>query len=145
CRGGLFGGGHRCHGRCHGGAVCSGCYGSVGVGCCGGVGGPVMGPGPGGPPPEKIKDMPKEKKVSAPANIQVRLPAGAILRVDGNPTSSTSELRTLLTPALCVNDMFVYILEAEMNGQVQTQQIMVRGGQTTEAQFNFATEGVATR
>jgi uncharacterized protein (TIGR03000 family) len=134
CRGGLF---HRnrCHG-CHGAVVCSGA-----VGCCGGV---VVPGGPGGGP-EKIKDMPKEKKVSAPATILVRLPAGATLRVDGTATSQTSEQRTLVTPALSTSETFVYTLEAELNGQVQTQDILVRGGQTTQAQFNFTTGAVAAR
>ena len=167
CRGGggLFHGGGGCHGGglfrghgCHGGGYCNGggcygggCYGGGygccggGYGCCGGGGVIVTPMTPGGVAPEKIKDMPKEKKTSAPATIEVRLPAGATLLVDGAPTKSTSAVRTLITPALSVNDTFVYTLQAEMDGDVQTQTITVRGGQTTEVQFDMATQGVVSR
>ena len=160
CRGGggLFHGGGGCHGggwACNGGG-CHGCRGGGGLfhggggchgggyGCCGG--GVIVTPmTPGGVAPEKIKDLPKEKKTSAPATIEVRLPAGATLLVDGAPTKSTSAVRTLITPALSVNDTFVYTLQAEMDGDVQTQTITVRGGQTTEVQFDMATQGVVSR
>ena len=156
CRGGWFGGGG-CHG-CRGGYG-YGCTGGYGYGCCGGYGyggagyggcagccgGVIITPGTGTPPVEKIKQMPKEKKVSAPATILVFLPASAKLRVDGNPTTSVSAQRTLITPALDLDSSFTYTLQAELDGQMQTQQIVVRGGQTTEARFTFEAQGVANR
>jgi len=136
--GGLFGGRHGGHG-CHGcsGSVCSGygCSGYSGYGCSGyGCGGTIVVPGTMTPP--KVVTPPKEE-VSAPATIVVTLPADAKLTVDGAPTTSTSGQRTLITPALSVGMTYVYTLQAEVNGKVQSQQVQVRGGQISQAQFSF--------
>ena len=141
---------HGCHGgglfsrlrnRCHG---CNGCHAAVCSGCNGSAA-----------PAEKVKVMPKEKgkneEVSnaAPATIVVTLPADARLIVDGNATRSTAERRTFVTPALENGESYVYTLRAEfvVDGQtaVQTQDVTVRGGQTTQVSFNFASQGVASR
>jgi uncharacterized protein (TIGR03000 family) len=143
CRGGLFGG-RRCHGGngCHGGCVGS-------VGCTGGCGGVIM------PPAGDPKTMPKggEPKTKTtgeiPATIIVSLPADAKLTFDGNVTNSTSARRTFTTPALDVNGEYVYTLRAEIVREgrsiVETQQVTVRGGQTSEVPFNFTSQGVASR
>jgi uncharacterized protein (TIGR03000 family) len=153
--GGLFSKlGHR-HG-CHGEVACVGapivtCYGGAAYGCAGGYAPP--------PPPvimkgETPKVMPKpippevppvkKTSIAAPATIVVSLPADATLTVDGNATRSISALRTLVTPALETGSTYVYTLQVRVNGQTQTQQIQVRGGQTTQAQFSFP-QSVASR
>jgi len=161
-------GGHGCHGcrggRCHGCNGCSGySYGCSGYGhgcsgytaCCGTAvvvspcacsGGTII-------VPEK-KDMPKKKKktapeVDAPAVIQVSLPADARLTVDGNATTSTSENRTFVTPALPQGETFQYTLRAEIvrDGRtvVETQVVTVRGGEETRVPFNFSNGVIAAR
>ena len=99
--------------------------------------------------------MPKDGKKGtdevsiAPATIVVTLPAEAKLTVDGNATRATSNRRTFVTPALEVGGDYSYTLRAEMvqDGQVavQTQNVTVRGGETTEVSFTFASQGVASR
>jgi uncharacterized protein (TIGR03000 family) len=153
----------RCHGcasscghrhRCYGCTTCAvscytvACYAPA---CCGTMAAPPM-----GAPPAKAMPMsepvpaPKTKaQAFAPATILVSLPTGARLSVDGTPTTSTSERRTLVTPGLAVGENYVYTLRAEFvsNGQsvAQTQQVTVRGGQTSTVQFNFSSQSVASR
>src|SRR5260370_3316451 len=101
CRGSACHGcrGSACHGcrGCHGRSYCCGCAGTVVVTCAGGCDRTT-------PPLKKMPDGKKKKKapdeVDAPAVIQVTLPADARLTVDGHPTTSTSENRTFVTPAL---------------------------------------------
>jgi len=143
---------------CHGTAVyhgCTGCSGVVYQGCTGCTGTVVT-----TPPAVEKKKMPTEKvppaakkekieEVSAPATIVVNLPADAVLTVDGKATTSTSELRTFVTPNLEQGSDYVYTLRAEVvrDGRpvVETQQITVRGGQTTTVPFVFSSQGVASR
>jgi len=169
--GGLFArGGHGCSGggglfrRGHGGHGASGCscgpVAPVNYGGCGGMM-PYGGGGCGMPvivdPKTNTKPMPKsgeplpapkagEKKTSA--TIVVSLPADARLIVDGNATTSTSDRRTLFTPALEVGSTYVYSMRAEIvrdgRTESQTQQVTVRGGEVSNIQFNFAS-GVASR
>jgi uncharacterized protein (TIGR03000 family) len=102
------------------------------------------------------KEMPKGEKVAPPktdkkvsATIVVSLPADARLIVEGAPTTSTSERRTLVTPELDFGSTYVYTVRAEVvqNGQIvaQTQEVLVRGGETASVQFNFSTQGIASR
>lgn len=107
----------------------------------------------GTPAPVK-KDMPGKKKkgteeIDAPAVIQVLLPADARLTVDGYATTSTSENRTFVTPALPQGETFQYTLRAEVvrDGRtvVETQVVTVRGGEETRVPFNFSTGVIAAR
>jgi uncharacterized protein (TIGR03000 family) len=147
CNGGCFGGLFRRHG-CNGCNGCSGsvvCSGSVGCAGCGGTA-----PAPTKEMPKvKEKVPPPPKEVSAPATLVVTLPADATLTVDGTATTSTSERRTFITPALETGADYVYTLRAELvrDGRsiVETQQVTVRGGQTTQVPFNFSSQGVASR
>ena len=165
CSGAVVGGctGSASHG-CHGGGLfarlrerhgCHGCTGSCGgvvvsTGCSGGVVAPV----------ETKKAMPKGETVAppvdkkkaqsvAPATILVSLPAGARLTIDGTATTSTAAQRTLVTPGLEVGMTYVYTMRAEFvrDGATvtQTQQVNVRGGETSVVQFNFSTQSVASR
>jgi uncharacterized protein (TIGR03000 family) len=91
----------------------------------------------------------KEVSVNVPATIVVSLPADARLIVDGTPTTSTSDRRTLVTPVLENGMTYVYTMQAEVTreGRVQTQsqQVTVRGGETSNVQFNFSAQSVASR
>ena len=151
CHGGhgLFNRGHGCS-SCHharrGHHRCSGCYSSCYSGCYGGVcsGGvyPVL--------PAPTKEMPKKSSATnAPATIVVSLPADARLVVDGSATSSTSENRTLVTPALEFGSTYVYTMQASIvrDGQTvtQTQEVTVRGGEVFNINFSFPTQAVASR
>jgi uncharacterized protein (TIGR03000 family) len=137
-----------CTGSCHGGGLfakmrdrrCHGCTGAVACYGSAGCSGTIVVPGSPGMNPETPKTPPKviPKSVSvAPATIVVSLPAGATLTVDGTPTSSTAAQRVLLTPALDMGTTYVYTLQAQLNGQVQSQDIQVRAGETTQAEFSF--------
>jgi uncharacterized protein (TIGR03000 family) len=96
-------------------------------------------------PPAEEKKMPGE--ATAPATIVVMVPANARLSVDGHVTSSTSARRVLVTPALQVGAEYSYSLTAEIvrDGQTvaETQNVTVRGGQTTNV--SFASETVSSR
>jgi len=109
-------------------------------------------------PVEKKKDMPKGEKIDGPkkeeasvrsATIVVSLPANAKLTVDGAATTSTSAVRTLVTPALEVGATYVYTMQAEVTVdgrvQTQTQQVTVRGGETSNVNFSFSASSVASR
>jgi uncharacterized protein (TIGR03000 family) len=163
--GGLFGGHHNrgcngsaCHGSSYGGCT-SGVYqgGVYQGGCTGGVyqggvyGTPVV-PGtkkdmPKGEPVPDPKTKPKNPVV-APATIVVNVPADARLFVDGAATTSTSEVRTLVTPTIEVGTTYVYTMRAEVvrDGRTveQTQVVNVTGGQTANVRFNFS-QSVASR
>ncbi len=99
--------------------------------------------------PKEEKKKSEEEVSNAPATIEVNLPAEAKLTVDGNPTRSTSDRRTFITPALEAGVSFVYTLRAEIvrDGQnaVQSQDVTVRAGETTQVSFTFASQGVASR
>lgn len=150
CHGGLF---HRRDRNCCCAPACSAyvCSGAVIYGCsgCAAI----------APPPPMKKEMPKSgekidlpKKTGSldiPATIIVSLPADARLTVDGASTSSTSDRRILVTPVLENGSTYVYTMQAEVvrdgRTMTQTQQVTVRGGETSSVQFNFASEGVASR
>jgi len=152
CGGYACGGCHARHHRCHGCSVCScgGLFSRHRHGCCCpvvytcGCAAPV-GPAPMPPGGEPLK-KPRVTSVVAPATILVSLPSGARLSVDGSPLSnSTSDRRTLVTPDLEVGQTYVYTIRAELGKLGQTQQVTVRGGQTSTVQFNFASQTVASR
>ena len=102
------------------------------------------------PNKEKIPAPPKTKtKTTAAATVIVTLPAEARLTVDGNATSSTSERRTLVTPALETGADYVYTLRADLvrdgNTLSRTQAVTVRGGKTTNVPFTFSAQRLASR
>lgn len=160
--GGLFGHRHQGHGCSASSYGCTSSYYGGTVGCYGGAGcsrGVVVPTGdmrmqgdmkmmpksePVPPPTDK-----KKVQAAAPATILVSLPAGARLTIDGAATTSTAAQRTLVTPALEVGADYVYTFRAEFvsegRTQIQTQQVNVRGGQTTTVQFSVPTQAVASR
>jgi uncharacterized protein (TIGR03000 family) len=167
CTGGVIVGGGCVGTGCTGGVIVGGCYG--GVGCVGGtpviVGGgctgtPVVHPPavtPTEPKKEEKKQEKKEEKkedkepktsINAPATIVVSLPADAKLTVDGVATRSTSEIRSFVTPTLAAGRTFQYTLAAEVvrNGRpiVETRNVTVRAGQTSNVVFTLGSESVAS-
>ncbi len=101
--------------------------------------------------PVPAKEMPKEvvpapkAQVETPAQILVSVPAEARLTIDGVLTTSTSDRRLFVTPALETGADYVYTISVTFGSEVQTREVTVRGGQTTNVPFNFAPVSVASR
>jgi uncharacterized protein (TIGR03000 family) len=156
CGGGCYGGGYGCYGGgygCHGGGYggCTGGYGSCtgGYGCGGGMMVPQGPPKKSTEGEEKGKGGETSQATQAPATIVVSLPADARLMIDDRPTTSTSELRTFVSPALPVGNEYSYTLKAEImrDGQtlVTTKQVPVRAGQESRVTLEFPAPRVASR
>jgi uncharacterized protein (TIGR03000 family) len=60
--------------------------------------------------------------------ITVRLPADAILEIDGHRTKETGETRTFETPPLAVGSRYTYTLKATSNGKEVTRPIHIAHG-----------------
>jgi uncharacterized protein (TIGR03000 family) len=146
-----------CYGCCGGG----GCLGGLGI-ITGTLGHPLPQGGlnpcpiasPGVPVlpavtptgPEKLPLPPEEKKekgaIATPgaARVVVALPADAHLFVNGQPTKSTSDLRTFQTPELEAGETYSYLLRAEVlvdgRSQTQTKRILLRRGEEVRASFD---------
>lgn len=82
--------------------------------------------------------------VSAPAVIQVNVPANTSLTVDGIQVKGNK----LVSPALPTGREFHYDLRAQIvrDGQTisQSQRVAVRAGQTTNVNFTFDAGTVAS-
>ncbi len=140
-----YGGGYGCSGYGGGGYGCSG-YSGGGYGCGGYGGGVIVNPGMGGIQPEPLQAAPKKTtSAPAPATILVTLPAKAKLTIDGSPTTSSSGTRTFVSPPFARGSTYIYTLRAQLNGQTQSQDIRVRPGEVSQAQFTFPTSTVAGR
>jgi uncharacterized protein (TIGR02246 family) len=61
-------------------------------------------------------------------SFEVRLPADALLEIDGNKTTSTGEIRNFHTPPLRVGRHYTYTLKATANGKAVTREIQVAHG-----------------
>jgi uncharacterized protein (TIGR03000 family) len=94
---------------------------------------------------------PAEKKTEgpAPATIVVELPADATLTVDGAVTSSTSNLRVLVSPELPLGKEFQYTLTAKVvrDGKpLQVEQtVAVRAGEESRVSLSLPVASVAQR
>jgi uncharacterized protein (TIGR02246 family) len=81
-------------------------------------------------------DDPKAKGEATPGNapteeiisFEVRLPAGALLEINGTKTTSTGETRTFKTPPLRVGGTYTYTLKATANGKEVTRDIDLAHG-----------------
>ena len=107
------------------------------------------------------KDMPKGgEPVGKPKDgltrinrgtIQVTLPADATLTVDDMPTTSTSSVRTFVTPDLRPGQAYHYTLRAQITRNGQTVQVErrvpVAAGQTSRVMMEFPAtpQSVASR
>jgi uncharacterized protein (TIGR03000 family) len=60
--------------------------------------------------------------------FEVRVPAGALLEIDGNKTTSTGEVRTFQTPPLKVGGRYNYALKATANGKEVARTIELAHG-----------------
>ena len=150
-------------------ASCRGCYGcggyTAGYGCggyaapaygCGGYSAPSYGCGGyaapaygcGGAPVYGcgggVPHMGHGKKVSAAspnaATVVVTLPADAKLTIDGDATTSTSEVRTFETPELVTGKTYAYTLEAtfQQDGKpvVVSKKVRIEAGKTATVDLN---------
>jgi uncharacterized protein (TIGR02246 family) len=73
----------------------------------------------------------EEKTTNAADQIisfKVRLPADAVLEIDGKKTTSTGDTRTFQTPPLRVGGQYVYTLKANANGKEVTRKIDLAHG-----------------
>ena len=97
--------------------------------------------------------MPSGEKRSgldaAPGTIVVTLPEDARLLVDGHTTTSTSEVRVLVSPTLEPGRDFHYTLQAEVtrDGKLVRieERVAVRAGEETQVTLRLPAEGVALR
>src|SRR5262245_44989007 len=91
----------------------------------------------GGAPPVRGGDKPAQKeKKSAPATIEVRLPASAELFFDDAPTTQRGGVRLFATPLLESGYKYSYQLTArwqtpEGKEHKESRQIIVRAGERT--------------
>src|SRR5262245_21168055 len=58
----------------------------------------------------------------------VRLPADAVLEIDGTKTTSSGEARTFRTPPLKLGERYAYDLKATSNGKEVTRKIQLAHG-----------------
>ncbi len=139
CHGSSCFGGHRKH---RGHNNCCGCTGTVN--CCGCTGTVV---------PAPVVAPPAKGKVGldnvAPATLIVSVPAEARLTVDGQITSSTSTQRVFVTPALSLDRVYNYTIEAEYvrDGKLVkiSKEVAVKAGDETRVRFDDEATRVASR
>lgn len=162
CHGYGYGYGYGCcggygYGCCGGygwgccGGYYGGTYGSC-SGCCGGTYGspysmmPIVpgapaaaAPAPAPAPAPKPGDKPAPAPDGAAAKLQIEVPEDTRIFVDDRAITVAAGQRTFNTPSLDRNTAYYYIVRAEtvIDGkpQVETKQVVVRAGQTSEVAF----------
>jgi uncharacterized protein (TIGR02246 family) len=93
---------------------------------------------PLGPPVHAAQAKPLPASGEEIITFEVRLPADAVLEIDGKKTTATGETRTFETPALRVGGRFTYTLKATANGKEVTREIELAHG--TKRTFDLRTE-----
>jgi uncharacterized protein (TIGR02246 family) len=76
----------------------------------------------------KVAGGAEEQATDRIISFRVRLPADAVLEIDGKKTTSTGETRTFQTPPLRVGGQYVYTLKANVNGKEVTRKIDLAHG-----------------
>ncbi len=156
--GGCFGmrGRFGCSGGCFGGNWCSGrvgCHGCAGGACCGGGAGTVPSNGPKVMPKKNTpgaKETPPSVGNETRATLIVHLPADATLKIDGSPTTATSERRVFSSPPLVPGSQYYYTLEAQVVRDGRpirvSERVFVQPGQEREITLTMpAASGVTAR
>lgn len=117
---------------------CSGCTGSA---CTGAA--PAKGAAPMPAEPKKAETKPPAASLPAPAKVLVSLPADATLTIDGHATTSTSAVRSFVSPTLEAGRDYQYTIKVEMvrDGKSfsESKNVVVRAGETTEVSFDTLT------
>ena len=105
--------------------------------------------GGGGPSPTEPRPGGTSAIDANSATIVVHLPAEATLMVDDQPTTSTSDRRVFVSPALTPGMDYGYVLTAKLTreGKVSTisQRVAVRAGETREVSLQLPAKGVASK
>jgi len=87
--------------------------------------------------------------VPAPVTITVSLPAEAKLIVNGFATTSTSSVRTFVSPAIDADKEFTYTLKGEIvrDGKTvtATKDVAVHAGDDLKVSLDFPTLAVAMK
>jgi len=167
CYGGCYGGGYGgCYGGCYGGRVYSGggCYGVATTG--GGYGMPAYAYDSGTMPYVAVvpsggtqtyqsgyyapgTETPAASNGTTRATIIVHLPADASLTIDGNPTRSTSDTRTFVSPPLEPGKSYHYLLEAQVKRKGEkvnaSRNVEVRAGRESQVYLDFPTSETPPR
>jgi uncharacterized protein (TIGR03000 family) len=85
----------------------------------------------------------------APATIVVRLPADASLTIEGSPTTSTTAVRTFISPPLQPGKEYQYTLRAEATRDGKKMQskreVTVRAGQQSDVTIDLTAEGGSSK
>ncbi len=156
---------HRSHGCSGGNYACTGasCHGSSCFGghrkhrghnnCCGCTGSATIVSCTGTVVPAPVVAPPVKGKIGldnvAPATLIVSVPAEARLTVDGQITSSTSTQRVFVTPALSLDRVYNYTIEAEYvrDGKLVkiSKEVAVKAGDETRVRFDDEASLVASR
>lgn len=164
---GCYGSGYGCCGGGYGGYGCGGGY----YGAPGGrpmqqqsyyygyegqpffYGGPDQGQYRGAPdqqgepqrdrrPADRGRRPDEQGRAEMPATVIVRLPAEATLTIDDQPTRSTSDVRTFVSPPLEPGKTFHYVLKAQVvrDGKTltRTERVAVEAGREARVTFDFA-------
>jgi uncharacterized protein (TIGR03000 family) len=97
---------------------------------------------------KKMKNNTDGASASA-ATIVVTLPASASLKIDGAGTTSTSTVRTFVSPTLTPGKVYAYTLEAEYrhNGRPVTvsKKVRIQAGKVSRVDLNDAGTSVASK
>ena len=86
--------------------------------------------------------QPGAKQADAEITITVRLPADAVLEIDGHKTDSAGALRTFQTPPLPAAKEYTYTLKAVSKGKEVTREIKIAHG--AENSFDLRAEFEST-
>jgi uncharacterized protein (TIGR03000 family) len=79
-----------------------------------------------------------------PAQLEVRLPADALLEIGAAQTRATGARRVFQTPPLRAGRTFTYLLKATWQGKVAVHSILVKAGELSMVEFtpaDFQVEG----
>jgi len=98
---------------------------------------------------QKSGNKDEARAFSTSATIVVTLPAAARLTIDGDVTTSTSNVRTFVSPTLPSGKTYVYTMQAEYQHKGQpvtiTKKVSVKAGKTSRVDLSDAGTTVASK
>ena len=69
------------------------------------------------------------------ATLSVQVPPGAVVEIEGTPTSATGPLRKFFSPPLLPGKPYSYDVACTYNGTTRRQAVEIRGGRETVVAF----------